>query len=160
MLLLGHLILYLIFGNYRITEVCKINITLYRVIIKYCVFFPKNVVIFLSSAISSAALVFDLPLCTLADTEGNLRMARVRNTFQNLRKNTIFNEHPVYLKYTYFHVIFVYKGRFAPNMIEWTESDSGLTSMPKVRGNKCSEEWYHDKRTDNMICSSRFAPRK
>ena len=46
------------------------------------VVFPKNVVIFLNSASSAAvALVFDLPLCTLIDTEGKPREARVRNIF-------------------------------------------------------------------------------
>ena len=60
--------------------------------IKYGVF-PENVVIFLNSASSAAALVFDLPLCT--HTEGKPREARVRIIFQNLRNNTIFNGHPV-----------------------------------------------------------------
>jgi len=36
---------------------------MYRVFIKYCVF-SKDIVIFLTSASSSAALVFYLPLCT------------------------------------------------------------------------------------------------
>ena len=61
--------------------------------IKYCVF-SLNDVIFRNSA--SLPLVFDLPLCTNTDTtEGKPREARVRNIFQNPRKNTIFNEHPV-----------------------------------------------------------------
>ena len=42
--------------------------------------------IFLNSASSAAALVFDLPLCTNTDTEGKLKEARVWNIFQNLRK--------------------------------------------------------------------------
>ena len=43
----------------------------------------------MNSASSAAALVFYLPcVCTLTDTEGEQRKARVR-------KNTIFNEHPV-----------------------------------------------------------------
>ena len=53
---------------------------IYGVFIKYCVF-PKNVVIFLNSASSTAALVFGLPLCTHTDTEGKPREARVRNIF-------------------------------------------------------------------------------
>ena len=51
----------------------------YRVFIKYC-FFTSNVVIFLNSASSAAALVFYLPgVCTHTDTEGKQRKARVRN---------------------------------------------------------------------------------
>ena len=50
----------------------------YRVFIKYCVFSLKFV-IFLNSASSAAALVFDLPLCTLTDSEGKPRKARVRS---------------------------------------------------------------------------------
>ena len=50
---------------------------------------------FLNFESSAAALVFDLPLCTLTDTEGKPRKARVRNIFKNSSKNTIFNEHPV-----------------------------------------------------------------
>ena len=44
-------------------------------------------------------LRFDLPLCTHTDTEGKPRDARVRNIIQILRKNTIFNEHPVHNMY-------------------------------------------------------------
>ena len=52
--------------------------------------------IFLNSASYAAALVFYLPgVCTHNDTEGKQREARVRDIFKNLRKNTIFNEHPV-----------------------------------------------------------------
>ena len=40
----------------------KDDICMYRVFIKYCVF-PENVVIFLNSDSSAAALVFYLPLC-------------------------------------------------------------------------------------------------
>ena len=69
---------------------------IYMVFIKYCVF-VENVVIFLNSVSSAAVLVFDLPLCTHTDTEGKPREIRVRNIFENLRKNTIFNEHPVCL---------------------------------------------------------------
>ena len=47
------------------------------------------------SASSAAALVFYLPLCTLTDNERKPREDRVWNIFQNFRKNTIFNEHPV-----------------------------------------------------------------
>ena len=50
--------------------------------------------IFLNSASSAAAPVFDLPLCTHTDTEGKQKEAGVRNIFQNLRKKK-FNEHPV-----------------------------------------------------------------
>ena len=42
--------------------------------------------IFLNSAGSAAALVFDLSLCTHTDNEGEPREARVRNIFLNLRK--------------------------------------------------------------------------
>ena len=51
--------------------------------------------IYLNSASSAAALMFDLPLCTHTETEGKPRKAKVRNLFFDLRKNTIFNEHPV-----------------------------------------------------------------
>ena len=51
--------------------------------------------IFLNSSSSAEALVFDLPLCTLTDTKGKTKEARVLNIFQNPRKNTVFNEHPV-----------------------------------------------------------------
>ena len=51
------------------TTGCSLNI----------VFFLK--MIFLNSASSAAALVFDLPLCTDIDTEGKLREVRVRNIF-------------------------------------------------------------------------------
>ena len=54
--------------------------------------------IFLNSASSAAAPVFDLPLCTHTDTEGKPEKARVQNIFLNLRKNTIFNEHTVSLR--------------------------------------------------------------
>ena len=67
----------------KITKFCSLNI----------VFFPQNVVIFLNSANSAAALVFYLPgVCTHTDTEGKQRKARVRNIFKNSEKNTIFNE--------------------------------------------------------------------
>ena len=46
----------------------------YRVFINYCVV-PSNVVIFLNSASSAAALVFDLPLCKHTVTEGKPREA-------------------------------------------------------------------------------------
>ena len=42
--------------------------------------------IFLNSASSAAALVFDLPLSTLTDTEGKPRKARVRKLFQIFEK--------------------------------------------------------------------------
>ena len=54
--------------------------------------------IFLNSASSAAtALVFDLPLCTLSDTEGKNR-ARPESGiyFKIFKKNTIFNEDPVF----------------------------------------------------------------
>ena len=48
--------------------------------------------IFLNSASSAAALVFYLPgVCTHTDTEGK----QSPEYFNILRKNTIFNEHPV-----------------------------------------------------------------
>ena len=41
-------------------------------------------------------LVFYLPgVCTQTDTKGKQRKARVRNILKSLKKNTIFNEHPV-----------------------------------------------------------------
>ena len=53
--------------------------------------------IFLNSASSAAALVFYLPgVCTHTDTEGKQREARVRNILKS-SKNTIFNEHLVYI---------------------------------------------------------------
>ena len=56
----------------------KMTVT-YRVFIKYCVF-PENVVIFLNSASSVAALVFYLPgVCTHTDAESKQREARVRD---------------------------------------------------------------------------------
>ena len=59
------------------------------------VFFSSNVVIFLDSASSAAALVFYLPgVCTPTDTEGKQRKTRVRNILKSL-ENTILNEHPV-----------------------------------------------------------------
>ena len=69
----------------------------YRVFIKYCVFFSfqENVLIFLNSASSAAALVFYLPgVCTHTDPEGKQRKARVRNILKSSEK-TILNEHPV-----------------------------------------------------------------
>ena len=51
------------------------------------VFFPQNVVNFLNSASSAAALVFYLPgVCTHTDTEGKQRKARVRNILKSSRK--------------------------------------------------------------------------
>ena len=68
----------------------------YRVFIKYC-FFPYNVVIFLNSVSSAAALVFYLPgVCTHTDTEGKQRKANVRNILKSSENNTVFNEHPVH----------------------------------------------------------------
>ena len=68
---------------------------MYRVFIKYCVFYLK-VVIFPNSASFAAALVFYLPsVCTHTETEGKQRKARVRNILKYSKKNTIFNEHPV-----------------------------------------------------------------
>ena len=58
-------------------------------------FFPLNVVIFLNSSSSTAALVFYLPgVCTHTDTVGKQRNTSLEY-FKILRKNTIFNEHPV-----------------------------------------------------------------
>ena len=52
--------------------------------------------IFLNSASFVASLVFYLPgVCTDTDNEGKPREARVRNILSYIRKNTIFNEHPV-----------------------------------------------------------------
>ena len=70
------------------------------VFIKYCVFFPLNVVIFLNFASSASALVFwrskRSVRCTLTDTEGKQRKARVRNIFKIFgQKNTISKEYPV-----------------------------------------------------------------
>ena len=52
------------------------------------VFFLKCCDFLNSASSAAAALVFDLPLCTLTDTEGNPRWARVRNVSWNLRKKT------------------------------------------------------------------------
>ena len=52
------------------------------------VFFPQNVVLFLNSANSTAALVFYLPgVCMHTDTEGK----QSPDYFKILGKNTIFN---------------------------------------------------------------------
>ena len=60
------------------------------------VFFSSNVVIFLNSASSAAALVYYLPgVYTHTDTNGKQRKTRVRNILKSLDKNTIFNKHPV-----------------------------------------------------------------
>ena len=54
--------------------------------IKYCVF-PKNVMIFLNSASSAAALVFYLSgVCTNTDTEGKQRKTKVQNILKSLEK--------------------------------------------------------------------------
>ena len=67
------------------------------------VFFTSNVVIFLNSASSAAALVFYLPgVCTHTVTKGKQRKTRDRHIFE---KNTIFNKHPVHNK--------------DPDMISW-----------------------------------------
>ena len=71
-----------------------------RVFINYCVF-SLNVVIFLNSAKSAEALVFYLPYSgpstkSGVHTEEKPREARVQNRFLNFRKNTIFNQHPVF----------------------------------------------------------------
>ena len=59
------------------------------------VFFLK-MLFFLNSASFVASLVFYLPgVCTDTDNEGKPREARVRNILSYIRKNTIFNEHPV-----------------------------------------------------------------
>ena len=56
-------------------------------------FFPENVVIFLNSARSAAALVFYLPdVCTHTATERK----QSPEYFKIFEKKTIFNEHPVY----------------------------------------------------------------
>ena len=66
-----------------------------RIVINYCVF-PKNIVLFLNSASSAAALEFYLSgVCTHTDTEGKQSTARVHNILKSSGKNTIFNEHPV-----------------------------------------------------------------
>ena len=60
---------------------------IYRVFIKYCVFFPENFVIFLNSASSAAALVFYLPgMCTHTGTEGK---QKGRNTLKSSKKHSI-----------------------------------------------------------------------
>ena len=62
-----------------------------------------NFVIFLYSASSAAVLVFYLPgVCTHTDTVGKQRMARVGNILKIFQKNTIFNEHPVFLSIAQF----------------------------------------------------------
>ena len=69
----------------------SISILRHRVFIKYCVF-PQNVVIFLKSASSAAALlVFYLPgVCTHTDTEVKQRKARVRNILKSVKKLCTF----------------------------------------------------------------------
>ena len=73
-------------------------LNIYRVFINI-VFFPQNVVIFLNSDISAAALVFYLPgVCTHIDTKGKQRKTRVQNILKSLEKtqylmNTLY---PVY----------------------------------------------------------------
>ena len=58
---------------------------MYRVFIKYCVFFPEYFVIFLNSASYAAALVFYLPdVCTHTNTEGKQRSPEY---FKTLEKN-------------------------------------------------------------------------
>ena len=78
------------YGSRRI----RLHITLEAGFLKvdFLCMYRVFIVFFLNSASSAAALVFDLPLCTHTDTEGKPKEARVRNIFQNLRKNTIFNE--------------------------------------------------------------------
>ena len=52
--------------------------------------------IFLNSASSAAALAFHLPgVCTPTDTEGKTEKGQSQEYFKILKKNTIFNEHPV-----------------------------------------------------------------
>ena len=51
--------------------------------------------IFLNSASSAAALP---GVCTHTDTLGKQRKARVWNILKTSEKNTIFNEHPVYVE--------------------------------------------------------------
>ena len=59
---------------------------IYRLFIKYCVFYLKFV-IFLNSVGSASALVFYLPgVCTHTDTEGTQREARVRNILKSSEK--------------------------------------------------------------------------
>ena len=83
---------------FRLSFIFKLRLMLgnmYRVFIKYCVF-PQNVVIFLNSVSSAAALVFYLPFSGSSDphTKGKPREAKVRNIiFKIFEKNTIFNEH-------------------------------------------------------------------
>ena len=56
------------------------------------VFFSSNVVIFLNSASSAAALVFYLPgVCTHTETEEK----QSPEYLKEFGKNTMFNEHPV-----------------------------------------------------------------
>ena len=60
-----------------VEAMCSLNI----------VFFPLNVVIFLNSASSAAALVFYLPVvCTHTDTEGKQIKERVRNILKSSEK--------------------------------------------------------------------------
>ena len=61
------------------------------------VFFIYNLVIFLNSASSAAALVFYLPgVCTYTGTKGKQRKTTVRNILKYLEKaQYLINEHPV-----------------------------------------------------------------
>ena len=80
------------------------------VFIKYCVF-PINVVIFLNSAISAAALVFYLSFSgpsmkSNVHTEEKLNDTRVRNIFQNFRK-TQYLMNTLYVNNTKYSDIFL-----------------------------------------------------
>ena len=78
----------------RVKVAGQARLNSYRLFIKYCVFI-LTFWIFPNSASSAAALVFYLPrVCTHTDTE-EYREKQESGIYQNLRKNTIFKEHPV-----------------------------------------------------------------
>ena len=65
------------------------------------VFFPSNVVIFLNSACSAAALVFYLPVvCTHTETKRKTEVDQSPEYSKIFGINTIFNEHHVHEKLT------------------------------------------------------------
>ena len=65
-----------------------------------------NIVIFLNSASSAAALVFYLPgVCTHTDTEGKQRKARVRNILKSSEKTQyLMNTLYYFLTYSILHI--------------------------------------------------------
>ena len=72
-----------------------IAVTIYSVFIKYCVF-SEDIKIFPDSCLPLFSL--GVSVCTHArqvEHQRYSRTGRVQKILKNLRKNTIFNEHPV-----------------------------------------------------------------